>query len=134
MPKKIKDATIAIVDSIKPRKSSYDMLINIRDIQGYRATSEMENKQLSSFVSTIKKLKVNAIFSKGEIDDRVADMIAKENIMAFEKVKQDDIKALQESTGALLKPMFSLTKEDLGLAGLIDDSENEECIGGVCRT
>ena len=61
-------------------------------------------------------------------------MIAKENIMAFEKVKQDDIKALQESTGALLKPMFSLTKEDLGLAGLIDDSENEECIGGVCRT
>lgn len=134
MPEKINDATIAIVDNIKPRKSSYDIRIDIQDIQGYRATADVENKQLSSFVSILKKLKVNAIFSKGEIDDRVADMISKENIMAFENVKQDDIKTLQESTGASLKPMLSLTKEDLGFAGIIDDSENEECVGGVCRT
>jgi chaperonin GroEL (HSP60 family) len=134
MPEKINDATIALVDSIKPRKSSYDLEITIKDIDKYRATSEVEQRQLNLFLTIIKKLKVNAIFSKGEIDDRVADMLAEEEIIAFENVKQSEIKTLQESTGASLKPMLSLSKEDLGFAGVIDDSENEECVGGVCRT
>lgn len=134
MPEKINDAIIAIVDNIKPRKSTYDMQITINDLESYRATTEIEKRQLNVFINIIKKLHVNTIFSKGEIDDRVADMLAEENIMAFENVKQNDIKTLQESTGASLKPMLSLTEDDLGKAGVIDDSENEECVGGVCRT
>jgi len=134
MPEKINDAIIAVVDNIKPRKSTYDLQITINDLESYRATTEIEKRQLNVFINIVKKLKVNTIFSKGEIDDRVADILAEENIMAFENVKQNDIKTIQESTGASLKPMLSLSEEDLGKAGVIDDSENEECVGGVCRT
>jgi len=30
--------------------------------------------------------------------------------------------------------MLSITEKDLGFIGIIDDSKEEGCVGGVCRT
>ena len=134
MPEKLNDVPIAIVQDIKPRKSSYNTLIEINDISTYQAMTNLEKEQIKRFIKTLTSLDVKAVFSKGEIDERAAEMLAYHGIIAFEKLKEHDIKTIQDATGASLKPISSLSKEDIGSAGIIDDTESEDCVGGVCRT
>lgn len=134
MPEEIQDAIIALVTEIKPKKPSFDTLITIDDIATYKATANFEKEQLQRYVNRLIKLNVKAVFSKGDIDDRAAQMLTKQGIMSFEKIKEKDLQTIQEATGASLRPILSLDEEDIGLAGIIDDSDSEECVGGVCRT
>jgi len=134
MPEKITDGKIAIVDKIEPRKSKYDLKINIKDISSYRKTSSFETEQLKKIANNFKKLGVNIVFAKGKIDDRAASFLKDHEITVFEDIKDHDIKIIQKAINASLKPAHNITKDDLGYAGVIDDSDSEECIGGVCRT
>lgn len=134
MPEKLYDVKIAIVEKIAPKKTNFDMKIDITGREAYRAMSEMEKNQLKSFVDKLVKMNVKAVFSKEEIDARVAEMMAKNGIMGFEKINEGDIKTISESTGASMVNMLSLSEKDLGFIGIIDDSKEEGCVGGVCRT
>ena len=110
------------------------MKIDMTGREAYRAMSEMEKNQLKSFVYKLVKMNVKAVFSKGETDAKVAEMMAKNGIMGFEKRNEGDIKTISESTGASMVNMMSITEKDLGFIGIIDDSKEEGCVGGVCRT
>lgn len=134
MPEKVTDAKITIVDKIEPRKTKYDLKIDIKDVSSYKKTSSFETDQLKKIVDNFEKIGVNAIFSKGKIDDRAASILRDYKITAFENINDHDIKLLQKTTNAKLKPMYDITRNDLGYIGVIDDSDSEECIGGVCRT
>jgi len=134
MPEKLYDVKVAVVDKIAPKKTNFDMKIDITGNESYRAMSEIERKQLKSFVDKLVEMDVKAVFSKEEIDQRAAEMMAKNGIMGFEKIKEGDIKTISESTGASMVNMMSITEKDLGFIGIIDDSKEEGCVGGVCRT
>ncbi len=134
MPEKLYDVKVALLDGMKPRKASINTKISITSREAYRATSEMEKNQLKEFVDKLVKLGVGAVFSEGEVDPRAAGMMAKKGIMAFEKVKGDDMKEISEATGAQKTSMLSISESDLGFVGILDDSQEEGCIGGVCTT
>ncbi len=134
IPEEIKNATIALLDKLTPRKTNIDMRINIASAELYSMVAKMEDKELKEYVDKLIDLGVKAVFVKDEIDPRIADMLARNNITAFEKIKEGDLKEIAKSTGAKLTSILSLSKEDLGFVGILDDSESEECIGGVCRT
>ncbi len=134
MPEEIENATIALLDKLTPRKTNIDMRINIASAELYSMVAKMEDKELKEYVDKLIDLGVKAVFVKDEIDPRIADMLARNNITAFEKIKEGDLKEIAKSTGAKLTSILSLSKEDLGFVGILDDSESEECIGGVCRT
>jgi len=134
MPEKIYDVKVALLDKVAPRKASLDMKLSITSREAYRAASEMEKNQIKDFVDKLEKMGVGAVFSQGEVDPRAAEMMAKRGIMGFEKVKEDDMKEISEATGAQKINMMSLSENDLGSVGIIDDSQEEGCIGGVCVT
>jgi len=108
--------------------------VRITGRKAYRALSEMEKNQLKEFVNKLVEMDVKAIFSKEEIDPRAAEMMAKKGIMGFEKINEGDIKTISESTGASKVNMLGISEKDLGFIGIIDDSKEEGCVGGVCRT
>jgi len=134
MPEKMYDVKVALLDKVAPRKTSLDMKISITSREAYRAASEMERNQMKDFVGRLEEIGVGAVFSEGEIDARAAEMMAKRGIMGFEKVKEDDMKEISEATGAQKINMMSLSENDLGFVGILDDSQEEGCIGGVCVT
>ena len=70
---------------------------------------------------------------KGEIDERAAKMLAERGIMAFEKVSEEDIKAVAKSTGATPTTMENISSEYLGESGNVVADENAGCAGGVCH-
>ena len=134
MPEKMYDVKIALLDKVAPRKSSLDMKLSITSREAYRAAAEMERNQMKEFVGKLEEMGVGAVFSEGEVDARAAEMMAKKGIMGFEKVKGDDMKEIAEATGAQKINMTSLSENDLGFVGILDDSREEGCIGGVCVT
>ena len=134
MPDKLNDVTVALIDKLTPRKTNIDIKIGISLANGYSNIAKMEDKQLREAVDKLIQLGVKAVFAKGEIDPRAADMMAREGIIAFQKLKDDDMKTLAKTTGARVANISLLSKDDLGYVGTLDDSKEEGCVGGVCRT
>lgn len=134
MPDELYEVKIALLDKIAPRKAEFDVKIGITSIDAYKATSEMEKNQLKRFMDKLIELDVKAVFTGGEIDGRVAEMMEKNGIAGFEKINEGDMKAISKATGAQKVSMSTLSEDDLGFTGILDDKQSEECIGGVCRT
>ncbi len=134
MPDKLSDAKIALLDKITPRKTKLDVKIDISNTKNYSATSTFEESQLKDFVDRLTKFGVNAVFSKGEIDPRAAEMMARNGITGFEKINDSDMRALAQSSGGKFVNMSNISENDIGYIGLIDDTKEEGCVGGVCRT
>ena len=134
MPDKLNDVTIALLDKIAPRKTNFDIKINITSTENYSATAKLEEIQLKEAINKLVKLGVKAVFSKGEIDSRAAEMMVRNGITGFEKIKESDMNALVKSTGGKIVNISNISDDDVGYIGLIDDTKEEGCIGGVCRT
>ncbi|MCD6237245.1 MAG: hypothetical protein J7K13_04765 [Thermoplasmata archaeon] len=134
MPDKLENVNIALVDKLTPRKTSFDIKMHITSAERYSVISKMEEEQLRREVDKLVKLGVKAVFAKGEIDPRAAEMLARAGIAGFEKVNESDMKSLVKTTGARIVSISTLSKDDLGYAGTLDDSDEEGCVGGVCRT
>lgn len=134
MPDELYEVKVALLDKIAPIKTEFDVKIGITSIDAYKATSEMEKNQLKRFMDKLIELDVKAVFTGDEIDDRVAEMMEKNGIAGFEKIKEGDMKAISKATGARKVSMNTLSEDDLGFTGILDDKQSEECIGGVCRT
>ena len=134
MPDKLNDAHIALIDKIAPRKTSLDIKINITTTEGYSVTAKLEETQLRKAINKLKELGVKAVFSKGEIDSRAAEMMARKGITGFEKIKDSDMTVLAQSTGGKIVDISNISERDLGYIGMVDDTKEEGCVGGVCRT
>lgn len=133
MPDKVNDVIVALIDKLTPRKTNVDAKINITSTEKYTTVARMEEKQLRDAVNKLVQLGVKAVFAKGEIDLRAADMLTRKGIVGFEKVKDADMKTLVQSTGAKVVSISAISNDDLGYIGILDDSKEEGCVGGVCR-
>jgi thermosome len=123
MPRKIKGGRIALVDTaLEVKKTEIDAKINITDPNQLQAFLDEEEGMLKDMVEKVKKSGANVLFAQKGIDDLAQHYLSKAGIFAVRRVKESDMKKLSKATGADIVSNFDdLTKESLGVAGLVEE-------------
>ncbi len=130
MPRIIKDAKIALVDSaIEIKDTEIDAKIQITDPKQMQAFIDQEEQMLRNMVERIVKSGATAMFCQKGIDDIAQHFLAKKGIYAARRIKKSDMEALARATGAsIVTNLDDLSPADLGKAGVIEEVKvgNEE--------
>jgi len=129
MPKLIKDAKIALIDTaLEIKNTEVDAKISITDPNQIQSFLDMEEKQLSNMVDKIVLTGANVVFCQRGIDDLVQYFLAKKGIIAARRLKKSDMESISRATGAkIITKLEDLSKENLGLADKVEEvSINDE--------
>ena len=123
MPKKLKDAKIALIDvalEVKETETSAEIRItNPSQLQEY---IEQESKMLKDMAAKVSASGCNVMFCQKGIEDLAQHYLAKQGILAARRVKKSDMEKLAKATGAkIATSLDELSKEDLGYAGLVEE-------------
>ncbi len=123
MPKSIKAAKIAIVDSaLEIEKTEIDAKIDIKSPDQMQSFLDQEETMLRNMVDKIAKSGANVLFCQKGIDDMAQHFLAKKGIVAVRRVKKSDMEKLARATGArLVTSLDDLSSKDLGLAGTVEE-------------
>ena len=122
MPKQVKKARIALVDSaLEVKKTEIDAKIQITDPSNLQAFLDEEEKMLRGMVDTLKRAGADVLFCQKGIDDLAQHYLAKEGIYAVRRVKKSDMEKLSKATGAnVVTKLKELRKDDLGEAEMVE--------------
>jgi len=125
MPKELKDAKIALVNSpIEVKETEMDAEISITDPAQMQAFIEQEENMVKDMVAKIADSGANVLFAQKGIDDLAQHYLAKEGIMAVRRVKKSDIEKLSKATGAtVVSNIDDLADADLGFAGDVTEKK-----------
>lgn len=125
MPKTIKEAKIALLDSaLEVKKTEVDAKISIRDPQQLQAFLTEEENMLKNMVQKVKKSGANVLLCQKGIDDLAQHYLAKEGIYAIRRVKKSDMEKLSKATsGRIVSNLDDLSKKDIGFAGLVEEKK-----------
>ncbi|MCW4031408.1 MAG: thermosome subunit beta [Candidatus Bathyarchaeota archaeon] len=123
MPKKRKNAKIALIDSaLEIEKTEMSAEIRIRDPTQMQAFLDQETNMMKKMVNKIKASGADVVFCQKGIDDMVQHFLAKEGILAARRVKQSDMEKLARATGGrMVSDLDDLKTADLGHAGLVEE-------------
>ncbi len=123
MPRNIKNAKIALVDSaIEIKNTEIDAKIQITDPAQMQAFIDQEEKMLKDKVQKIAAAGANVVICQKGIDDIAQHFLAKKGIYAVRRAKQSDMEALARATGGkVVTNLDDLSKDDLGQAGLVEE-------------
>jgi len=123
MPLKVKNAKIALLNcKLEIEKTEIDASIKITSPDQLKDFMENEEKMLIKMADTIKNSGANVVLSEKEIDDITAHRLAQNGILAVKKISDEDLKKLAKATGGnIVSSMDSLSKEELGTAGLVEE-------------
>jgi len=125
MPKKIKDARIALVDSaLEIEKTETDAKIEITSPDQMSAFLDQEEKMLKDMAEKIAKSGANIVFCQKGIDDVAQHYLSKKGIAAVRRVKKSDMDKLAKATGAkVATSLDDIAEKDLGFAGLVEEKK-----------
>jgi chaperonin GroEL (HSP60 family) len=88
---------------------------------------QQEESMLKEMADKIKNSGAKVLFTQKGIDDVAQHYLAKHGIMAVRRVKKSDMEKLAKATNAkVVTSLDDLTKEDLGVAGIVEEKK----IGG----
>jgi thermosome len=123
MPKLIKDAKIALIESAleikKPEISSKIRVVSPTQVNEFL---EQEKAMLKEMVDKIAEAGANVVFCQKGIDDIAQHFLAKRGIMAVRRVRKSDIEKLAKATGAsIVVNIKDISPADLGYAGLVEE-------------
>jgi thermosome len=123
MPKKVKEAKIALVDSaIEIKDTETDAKISITSPDQMQSFLDMEEKMLHDMVQKISASGANVLFCQKGIDDVAQHFLSKAGIFAIRRVKKSDMEKLSKATGAtIITNLDDLSSSDLGKAGLVEE-------------
>ncbi|MEF8843080.1 MAG: thermosome subunit alpha [Haloarculaceae archaeon] len=118
MPRSVEDATVAVLDlDLEIRESNIDAEYDITSVDQLEAAIEAEEGELRSYAEKVADAGVDVAFVTGDIEDRVASYLAKQEILAFDSVGDSDAKAIAKATGAkTIGSVDDLEADDLGRA------------------
>ncbi len=121
MPSLVENAKVALLDSpLEIRNTEIDAKIQITDPQQLNAFITQEERSLKEMVNRIKSTGTQVLLCQKGIDDVAQHFLAKENIMAFRRVKRSDLEQISQATGAkIVSNWKDLNEEDLGYAGRV---------------
>jgi thermosome len=122
MPKSVQKAKVALIDAaLEIKKTEIESKIQINDPSQIQAFLDQEESTIRKMVDTIVKSGANVLICQKGIDDLAQHFLAKNNIMAIRRAKKSDIDALSKATGGrVVSNIDSMTKKDLGFAGLVE--------------
>jgi thermosome len=123
MPKKIKDAKIALLDAaLEVKKTEFDAEIRITNPESIKKFLDSESDMLKRKVELVIDTGANAVFCQKGIDDMAQHFFAKAGVLAVRRVKKSDMDKLAKATGGkLVNNLTDLRKDDLGSCGLIEE-------------
>ncbi|MEM2115732.1 MAG: thermosome subunit beta [Candidatus Woesearchaeota archaeon] len=118
MPKLVKDARIALIDSpIEVKETEIDAKIQINDPNQIQAFIEQEAEIIKKLVDKIIKTNANVVFCQKGIDDLAQYLLAKKGIYAVRRVKKSDLERLAKATGGkIVTNIEEISEKDLGFA------------------
>ena len=124
MPRKVKDAKIALVDSaIEVRSPDTQAKIQITDPSQLESFIDREEKIIKDMVERIMASGCNVLLCQKGIDDIAQHMLAKKGIFAARRVKKSDMDAVAKATsGKIVTNLKDLAPEDLGKAGIVEQA------------
>ncbi|ODS37078.1 MAG: thermosome subunit [Candidatus Altiarchaeales archaeon WOR_SM1_86-2] len=125
MPKKVKNAKIALVDAaIEVKKTETDAKIQINDPMQIQAFLDQEEHMIKEMVEKIAKSGANVLLCQKGIDDLAQHYLAKKGIFAIKSVKKSDMQKLAKATGArIVTSLDDLSKKDLGSAEEVEEEK-----------
>jgi len=123
MPKRVEKAKIALVNqAFEIEKTETDAKINITSPDQLRNFLEEEESMLRKMVDKVKTTGANVLLCQKGIDDLAQHYLAKAGILAARRVKESDMEKLSRATGGnVVTSLKELTKEDLGVAGTVEE-------------
>ena len=121
MPGAVEDADIAVLDvALEVRTGEFDAEYAVDSIDQLDAALDAEEQELRGYAETIADSGVDVVFTTDDVDDRVAAALAKEDVLAFEGLGNDDARKLAAATGASrVGALEDLEEADFGHADRI---------------
>ena len=118
MPTSVEDASIAVLDlDLEVREAEIDAEYNITNVDQLNTAIEAEEAELRGYAEAIADAGVDVAFVTGDVEDIVASYLAKEGILAFDSVDDDEARAVVRTTGArTVGTLDDLEADDLGKA------------------
>lgn len=125
MPKRVKDAKIALLDvAIEVKSTETDAKIQITDPNQLQAFLAQEESMLKEMVDNIVKSGATVVFCQKGIDDLAQHYLSKSGIFAVRRVKKSDMEKLAKATGAtIVTNLKDLEKKDLGYAAEVEEQK-----------
>jgi len=125
MPKKIKKAKIALLDTqLEVKKTEFDAEIRITSPGNIKAFLDQESEMLKRKADQVVATGANVVFCQKGIDDMAQHYLAKAGVMAARRVKKSDMDKLAKATGGkVVNNLADLKKEDLGTCGLVEEKK-----------
>jgi thermosome len=123
MPKKLKGAKIALLDSaLEVKKTEFDAEIRITSPESIKAFLDSESDMLKRKVDQVVATGANVVFCQKGIDDMAQHYLAKAGVLAARRVKKSDMDKLAKATGGkVVSNLADLHEKDLGECGLVEE-------------
>lgn len=125
MPKKVKDAKIALLDcALEVKDTETNAEIRITNPDQLQAFLDQESKMLKEMVRKVIASGCTVVFCQKGVDDLAQHYLAKEKITVARRVKKSDIEKLAKATGAsIVFNLEEMSAKDLGYAGLVEEKK-----------
>ena len=125
MPKKIKGAKIALLDTpLEVKKTEFDAEIRITSPDSIKAFLDSESEMLKKKVDQVVATGANVVFCQKGIDDMAQHYLAKANILGARSVKKSDMEKLAKATGGkVVNNLADLRAQDMGICGLVEEKK-----------
>ena len=118
MPTAVEDASIGVFDlDLEVREAEIDAEYDITDVDQLNAAIEAEESELRGYAETVADAGVDVAFVTGDVDDLVASYLAKQGVLAFDSVDDDEARSIARATGAsAVGTLNDFESDDLGSA------------------
>ena len=125
MPKKIKGAKIALIDTpLEVKKTEFDAEIRITSPESIKAFLDQESEMLKKKVDQVVATGANVVFCQKGIDDMAQHYLAKAGVLGSRRVKKSDMEKLAKATGGkVVNNLADLNADDLGLCGSVEEKK-----------
>ncbi|MCJ7489598.1 MAG: TCP-1/cpn60 chaperonin family protein, partial [Thermoplasmata archaeon] len=123
MPKSVKNAKIALVDSaIEIKKTEVEAKIQIRDPMQMQKFLDEEENTIRAMVDKVTKSGATVLMCEKGIDDLAQHYLAKKGLYAVRRVKRSDMEKLAKATGGkIVTNLDDLSPKELGKAAEVEE-------------
>ncbi|HEX9906926.1 MAG TPA: thermosome subunit beta [Thermoplasmata archaeon] len=123
MPRTVKNAKIAIVDSaLEIKKTEVEAKIQIRAPAQMQKFLDEEEKTLRGMVEKVSRSGANVLICEKGIDDLAQHYLAKEGMYAVRRVKRSDMEKIAKATGGkIITNLDDLKASELGHAEQVEE-------------
>ncbi|CAI48682.1 thermosome subunit 3 [Natronomonas pharaonis DSM 2160] len=121
MPRELADASVAVLDlDIEVAEAEIDAEYDISSVDQLNAAIEAEESELRGYAQTIVDAGIDVAFVTGDVDDVVASYLAKDGVLAFDSVDDDEARSIARATGASsVATLSDIEADDLGNADTV---------------